>query len=577
MRAGMHNKSWFIHPARAESLSLADELKIPPVLAQVLVNRGVATAEQAKSFLNPKLTELIEPDVMPGVPAATEEICRAIASRQKITIYGDYDVDGITAAAILWHIIRLLGSPAEFYIPHRIDEGYGLNDGAVRQIAADGTKLLITVDCGITAADSVRLARQLGMDVIITDHHTIEPTLPDANVIVHPMLGDYANPKCAGATVAFKLAWALTNRFKSAGRTNPKLREFLINATVFAALGTIADVIELRGENRIIASFGLKAMHDCSMPGLAALINAAGLEGQKLDSYHIGFILAPMLNAAGRMGHARLAVELLTTDSQVRALRIADYLKQQNYQRQSAERKIFQQVCEVITQAGLDHPDRRTIVLGSEQWHTGIVGIVAAKVVDKFYKPTILINTENGLGKGSARSIEGFDIYGAISACSKYVVKFGGHSMAAGITLEPAKIGEFADAFEKYAAENFRQTASTAKIEIDAICPIRDISYNLVRQLEPLGPFGRGNPKPLIATRGVRLIASPRKVGSRGEHLQLAIGDSTGSARCIGFKMAGLEKKLLENEFFNVAYEPQLDTWNGGDNLQFVLSDISFE
>jgi len=580
LAARMQKKLWHILPADTFAGQLAYELKIPPLLAQVLINRGVKSPDEAKSFLNPKLNELVEPELMPGVNAAIERIEKAIKDKEKITIYGDYDVDGITAVAILLGLFKLLNADVDYYIPHRIDEGYGLNIEAVEQIARSGVKLLISVDCGITAFESALAAKAKNIDLIITDHHRIsgDGSLPQAIAIVHPNLDkNHPAQTSAGATVAFKLAWAVINRFKGAGATPQHLRQFLINATIFAAMGTIADVIDMRGENRIISSFGLRVYGESGLPGMKALVDAANLTTQTIDSFHISYCLAPMLNAAGRMGHARLAVELLTCDNSIRAIRIAEYLKQQNKQRQLLEKKIYKHACDMISGLGLDKPDQKTIVLASGDWHTGVIGIVASRLVDKYYKPAILFNIANGKAQGSARSIEGFDILEAITACSSELNTFGGHAMAAGLTIDVDKIDRFAAAFENYAAENWNTDEFVRKLNIDAVCRLSDLSVPTVRSLAMLEPFGRGNPSPIFAARGIRLVASPRRVGRDGEHLQLAVCDSGANARCIGFNMAHLEKKLLENEFFSIAFEPQIDNFYGQPAIQLVLNDIQFE
>ena len=577
-------KQWVIRPPDppgADSAQLAKSLKVSPLLAQVLINRGLTDAQSASVFLRPKLTQLIDPAEMPGIEPAVQRIKQAIANKEKITVYGDYDVDGITGVAILWQLLTLLGADVDYYIPHRIDEGYGLNAKAIRTLAKSGSKLLVTVDCGVTAFSSAELTGQLGLELIITDHHQPDPEFPKAVAIVHPALKkSYPNQDSAGAMVAFKLAWAIANEFNSGRRLEPRLREFMLNATSLAAMGTIADIVDLRGENRVLTSFGLKALPECKLSGIQALIESAGLTGHRLDSFHIGFRLAPMLNAAGRMGHARLAVELLTSEKPIRSMQIAEYLKEQNKQRQQYERKIFKQACEMIVERNLHHPDRKSIVLANENWHTGVIGIVASRIVDKFYRPTIMINAaaaENGVAQGSARSIHGFCLLSAIKACSQHLISFGGHKMAAGVTIETEKIDRFAAEFEAYAKENLKEKDVTAKLHIDAVVPLAEFRNEMVSELQMLGPFGEGNPKPVFATKGVRLASPPRRVGAGREHLQLAITDNTAAVRCIGFRFGKLEKKLLESEFFNVAYQPQLNTYNGNTNVEFVLTDIQFE
>ncbi|HDS85618.1 MAG TPA: single-stranded-DNA-specific exonuclease RecJ [Phycisphaerales bacterium] len=576
--AGMQNKIWQVRPAHADAAGLSEQLNITPLFAQVLLNRKLSEIAHARGFLSPKLTDLIEPTRMPGLTAAVHRMMRAVSEKEKIAIYGDYDVDGITSVAILWHLLQMLGADVDYYIPHRVDEGYGLNDEAVRQLAEAGTQLLITVDCGVTAVRQVRLAGELGMDVIVTDHHQLGAELPPAEAIVHPLLdSDYANPASSGAMVAFKLAWGVAEAHKRGGRIPDALRQFLLNATTLAGIGTIADVVDLRGENRVLAGYGLRAVEQSGLVGVRALIETAQLAGDAVNSYDVAFKLAPMLNAAGRMGHARLAVELLTTDNQVRALYIAQYLKEQNRLRQKCQRDIFKQAKARILQHGLNHPDRKTIVLADENWHSGVIGIVASRIIDEFYRPTILINTANGLGQGSGRSIEGFNLYASLAACSEHLVSFGGHEMAAGLKVETRKVGDFSEAFEAYAQQSLGRMTLESFLDIEAETCIGEFNDRLMRELKSLEPFGQGNPRPMFATRGVRLIAPPRRVGARSDHLQLSIADATGAVRCIGFGMGNLEKKLLEIDSFSVAYEPQHNTYNGKTMLQFVLSDIRFD
>jgi single-stranded-DNA-specific exonuclease len=570
-------------------------LKVSALVAQVLINRGIVETIVANSFLKPKLSSLIEPEKMPGAKQAVERLKHAIKSGKKITIYGDYDVDGITGVSILWQVLTLLGSNVNFYIPHRIEEGYGLNEDAVRSLADDGTQLLITVDCGANAINTARLCKELGIELIVTDHHQLNEQLPDAACIVHPALDeDYPNQDSSGSLVAFKLAWAVANEFGGTGKLKGAVRQFMLDATSLAAMGTVADVMDLRGENRVLTSFGLKALPNCSLEGIKALIDSANLNGEALDSFHIGFRLAPMLNAAGRMGHARLAVELLTTACPVRSKQIAEYLKQQNNKRQFWERKILKQAREMIEQKGLDSPRQKTIVLWSDDWHTGVIGIVASRIVDKFYRPTILINTaaadspqsrgllaedarRRGIAQGSARSIEGFDILSAIRACSEHLVSFGGHKAAAGLTLKPEKIERFSNDFESYAQQKLVVKNLVSKLNVDALVQLKEFNKDIIQELRLLEPFGQGNPEPVFATKAVRLAGPPKPCGSGGSHLQLVITDRTATVRCIGFGMGELSKQLLEKDCFDVAYRPQINSYNGMNNVELVLNDIQLD
>lgn len=575
----LSTRQWVIAGADDRVEELARSLKISRLTAQLLINRGIGDSETALEFLRPKLTSLLRPEEIPGVAPAVDRIKQAVAGREKITVYGDYDVDGITGVSILWQLLTLLGADVDYYIPHRIDEGYGLNTDAIRSIAEAGTQVVVTVDCGVTALESAKLAAELGMDLIITDHHQQDSQLPEAAAIVHPALEpDYPNQDSAGAMVAFKLAWAIANEFSAGAKLDEPMRQFMLNATSLAAMGTVADVMDLRGENRVLTSYGLRSLSECELCGIKALIASAGLTGKGLDSYDIGFRLAPMLNAAGRMGHARLAVELLTSDKPVRAMQIAEYLKEQNAQRQRRERQIFKQACEMIVAQGANHPDRKSIVLASQDWHTGVIGIVASRIIDKFYRPTVMINApEDGVASGSGRSIPGFCLLSAIRACSQHLVSFGGHEMAAGITIEADKIEQFAADFEAYAKENLCEADTVAKLHIDAQASLKDFSRAAVNEFQMLGPFGQGNPRPLFATKGVKLASQPRKVGVTNDHLQVTITDGLTAIRCIAFGFGRLEKKLLEVDSFNVAYQPMINNYNGNSNVEFQIIDIQFE
>jgi len=506
LTARTHKRQWVVQPEDQRAAALANSLKISPLLAQVLINRGLVDARSGAAFLRPKLKNLIRPELMPGIAEAVTRIKKAVGRKEKVTVYGDYDVDGITGVAVLWQLLTLLGARVDYYIPHRVDEGYGLNEQAVRSLAEAGTRLLITVDCGISAVDCAAAAEKLGMDLIITDHHQPAATLPKAHAIVHPTLdAAYANQNSSGSMVAFKLAWAIADEFSSGTKLEAGLRQFMLNATILAAMGTIADVMDLRGENRVLTSFGLKALPECGLCGVQALIASASLTGRGLDSYHIAFRLAPMLNAAGRMGHARLAVELLTSQSPSRSAEIAAYLKQQNSRRQQREKKILEQACEMIKQQGLDTPDKKSLVLASEDWHSGIIGIVASRLAQKFHRPTIMINIDSpaeSVAQGSARSIPGFSILEAISACSAHLLSFGGHKMAGGLVLETGKIAKFSADFEDFVRQNLDEDAAVATLQIDAMTPLSGFNGAVVRELGLLEPFGEGNPRPVFATRG---------------------------------------------------------------------------
>ncbi|MHC4983577.1 MAG: single-stranded-DNA-specific exonuclease RecJ, partial [Planctomycetota bacterium] len=377
------SKRWQIADPFPGAEDLARRVGTARLVAQILHNRGIEDPEAACAFLNPKLADIHDPEMLGGVTRAAKRIARAVADKERIVIYGDYDVDGITAVAILLRCIRTAGGDVHYYVPHRIEEGYGVNAAAVRKIIADGTKLMITVDCGISAIAAVSEAAAAGMDPIITDHHSVPEQLPPAFAVLHPALpeSDYPNKDLAGAGVALKLAWQVAREITGNCRVGDEWSDLLLDATCLAALGTIADVVPLIGENRALATHGLRGLPASKHPGLRALLSSAHLDGEKLDAYHVGFVLAPRLNACGRMGHARLAVEMLTDVPPERARKIAGHLERQNAERQRVERAITLEAVETVEAQNLADADHRAIVLASENWHGGVIGIVAARLV----------------------------------------------------------------------------------------------------------------------------------------------------------------------------------------------------
>lgn len=569
---------WQIAPAVPEAVDLARQLRTTPLVATVLHHRGAADVDSGMRFLRPSLNHLHDPAELPGCEQAAERIAKAVADGEKIVIYGDYDVDGMTAVAILHRCLAMVGASPEFYVPHRLEEGYGVNDEAIDSLIAEGAKLIVTVDCGITAVDSLARARQAGVDVIVTDHHRPGETLPDVAAIVHPDLPgqSYPNPDLCGAGVAFKLAWQLAREITGARRVDRQMREFLLDATCLAALGTIADVVPLRGENRALAVFGLRGLPQSHHPGLMALLESTNLTGETLDAYHVGFRLAPRLNACGRMGHARLAVELLTDAPSERAGEIARYLAQQNTQRQKTEREIAAEAIEMV-RAGGDLDERRTIVLASEDWHGGVIGIVASRLVDRFHRPAVLIAINgDGTGQGSGRSVPGFHMHRALRACSEHLLSFGGHEMAGGVRIECGKVDAFAEAFEEFSRSNMDADALDPTLRIDAEATLDDLRYRTVEHLVSLAPFGQGNPAPVVAMRGMKLLGQPKRMGRSGKTLGMVLGDNGGRIRAVGFGMGDLADELVGVQTVDIAAEPTLNHFRGNTSVELKLRDVKW-
>lgn len=569
------SKEWIIEPAWPERQAAAARFGTSSLVAQLLHNRGIDDPAAARRFLNPRLQELYPPEQMPGALPAAQLLADAVRDRQRIVIYGDYDVDGITGTAILWHTLTKLGADVDFYVPHRLEEGYGLNADAVTKLAAEGVQLIVTVDCGITAVDVATLARRLNVRLIITDHHTPGSELPQADAVVHPGIGE-GNPTrdTCGAGVAFKLAWALGQCCAGTTRVSAELREVLVEAMGLVALGTIADVVPLLDENRIFTRHGLSGLKASKLPGITALIDSASLKDTKLDSYHVGFVLAPRLNAAGRMGHARLAVELLTRASPDRAREIAIYLDSQNRDRQTLERSIFKSACEMVTAAKMDGDGCRGIVLANESWHAGVIGIVASRLVERFGRPTVMIAMENGVGQGSARSVRHFDLHKALCDCGEHLVSYGGHAMAAGLRIAADQLVRFTEAFIGRANQTLTAADLKPALRLDAEASLADLSESVVEAVLSLGPFGVGNPKPKFATGWVELVGAPRPVGHDGEHLQFTVRDNQCVRKAIAFRQAHKSQELQDLRRCRLAFEPIINEFAGRRAVELQVVDI---
>ena len=570
---------WEVAPRWDGAADLARQLKTSPLIAQALHNRHFDEPERVRAFLDPKLTDLHPPELLPGIVAAAERLERAVRDKEPVCLYGDYDVDGMTGVAILYRCLEMFGADVRFYVPHRLEEGYGVNAQAVEKIAAEGAKLLVTVDCGISAVGPLGRAAELGMDVIVTDHHTPGEDLPQAVAVVHPRLGpsEYPDADLCGAAVAFKLAWQLARAICGSDRVDEPTRQFLVEATSLAALGTIADVVPLVGENRALAVYGLKGLTATSHVGVRALIESAGLTGERLDAYHVGFRLAPRLNACGRMGHARLAVELLTRAPADRCREIAAYLETQNNQRQKIEREITAQATEMVRSGRSPAPTDRAIVLASPDWHGGVVGIVATRLVDRFARPAVLIAIDGEEAQGSARSIAGFHMRDALAACAEHLTAFGGHAMAGGLRLPAERIEPFAAAFAAHAARQLSAEDLRPTLRIDAEAKLSELTEPVVEQLERFAPFGPGNPRVVVAVRAARLLTPAQRLGRGGTTVSFLLTDGTDRLRCVGFSMGELADRLAGVQRLDVAGCPVLNRYRGRTTAELHLRDVRWD
>lgn len=571
---------WHVAPAFDGADALARRLGTAPLVAQLLANRGLDDEPACRAFLEPKLTDLHDPSLLLGCEPAAERIARALADGEKICLYGDYDVDGMTGVAILDAILQMAGGQVDYYIPHRLDEGYGVNADAVEQIIASGAKLLITIDCGISAVEPLTRAARAGVDVIVTDHHGLGEALPPATAIVHPLLDgqDYPNPHLAGAGVALKLAWQVARQVCGSQRVDDRMKEFLLEATCLAALGTIADVVPLVGENRSLAVYGLRGLAGTRHVGLRALIAAAGLDGADLDATDVGFRLAPRLNACGRMGHAMEAVRLLTGQAGEESMAIAEDLNRKNVERQKVEQEITRQACEMVDAGNLASPDRRAIVLVSHDWHGGVVGIVASRLVSRYGRPTVVISANEGGIQGSGRSIPGFHMRDALAACAEYLQGFGGHEMAGGFRLKIDRdhFDAFAEAFVDYANQTLSEDDLVPALAIDAETTLPGLSYHVVERVQRMAPFGQGNPAPLVLCRGVRVVNPPRRMGRSGGTVGLVVEQDGVTMRAVGFGMGDLADAAAGVNTLDLVAQPTLNTFRGRTNVELQLKDVGW-
>jgi single-stranded-DNA-specific exonuclease len=556
---------------------LAAALSVSPVMGALLLNRGHSDVEDAKRFLRPSLDHLIDPDELDGVNAAVERISRAVAENEKILVYGDYDVDGMTSAALLYHFFKLISARAEFFLPRRMEEGYGLNAARLRQFRSEGVDLLITVDCGISAIEEARLARELGIDLVITDHHESEGELPDAVAVINPKRpgSRYPYRGLAGVGVAFKLAWALSRHFSGQKKVTTEFRDFLLNAVGLVALGTVADVVPLTDENRALVSAGLSALANSRLPGIRALMNVVGIT-DGLSARDIAFRLAPRLNAAGRLNEPAAGFELLTTGSFGRALEIARDLDSKNRKRQGIERKILASAQKMLGE--FPHPyDRRVILLADSDWHSGVLGIVASRLAEKYYRPTLLLSIDGDVAKGSARSIPPFHLFDALKSCEDVLENYGGHAQAAGVTVRAERIDELRDALDA-AAGGLTGEDMVPAMTMDAEVSLAEVTPSLVKELQLLEPFGERNPVPLFVSRSVEVAGRPRRLGADGQHLSFFVRDGSKSMRAIAFGMGELSKSLENHQrTISVVFEPQVDTWRGTGEIELVVRDIRLD
>ena len=579
-----HEKQWQLRPCCREIQELlSNELGISPLLSQLLAGRNITTPKAAETFLSPALSDLYSPFLMKDMQKAVERILCAVRDRQSILLYGDYDVDGITGTSLLFHFLRQLGADVSYFIPDRREEGYGLHRNALQQFREEGKNLIITIDCGISDVPEVLFARQEGIDVIITDHHEVPDVLPAAYAILNPKQRDCSFPfdSLAGVGVVFKLLTGLRKILREQGffssRPVPNLREYLD----LVALGTIADMVPLIDENRILVKYGLHELTRGRRTGIKALKDLCGLTAVPITSHLVAFRLAPRINAPGRLSRATRSVELLTTDDYTAAREIALVLEDENKQRQQLESRIVREACALV-EAEHHWEERKSIVLGAPEWHPGVIGICASRLLDKYLKPSILIacDEENGIGKGSARSPASFHLYEGLKECGHLLRSFGGHHSAAGLTIGLEHVEAFRLFFEHVVLERIGDTCAIPSLPIDAEVHCSAMSAALVEEIALLEPFGLCNPEPTFSSPAIDSYSA--QIVGRG-HLKLKISENSQCYDAIGFNLAERFSSLLkeapgasprEKKKVRIAFTPQLNDWQGKRSVQLKIKDI---
>ena len=558
---------WILPPAPDADAAahLARELRLPEVVCRLLLARGHGVPDDAKRFLRPRMEQLHDGSRLAGLPEAVERLARAVRAGETVFVHGDYDVDGICSTTLLTRSIRAFGGTVVPFIPRRLEDGYDLTDAGVRAAIEAKAAVVVTCDCGTSARLPVRALCEAGIDVIVSDHHLPGGPLPDCLAVLNPRQPDCAYPDkdLAAVGVAFKLALALARALGAS-------ENIVYHQLDLVALATIADIAPLRGENRVFARYGLKLLQETTNPGLRALIRASGLEGKPLTAGRVGFILAPRLNAAGRVGHALRGVELLTTTDEHAANRIARELEEQNRARQELDRRMQDEALRKVDALDLDAT--YGIVLADERWHAGVIGIVASRIVEETGRPTVLVAIQNGEGKGSGRSIPAFDLHGALGECADLLVRYGGHRAAAGVTVAPANVDAFTRRFAEVARRRLDIDDLVPELRIDLEVSIDDMNDDFEALLRHFEPFGMGNPAPVLLARDVRLAGPPRPVGKDGLRLKLAT--ARGELDALAWGMAPRATELHVATPIDVAFRLERDEYGGVSRLQARVADF---
>ena len=547
---------------------IIENTKCPDMIAEMLIKKELTSIKDIEEFFNPNLNNMHDPFLYVDMIKATERVISAIDKKELITIYGDYDVDGTTSSALLYLGLKKIGANIDYYIPHRMIDGYGLSLSGVDQLKENGSELIISVDCGINAVEEVEQINELGMDVIITDHHNPKEELPNAVAIINPKIKDckYPYDMLAGVGVAYKLLIAVYSQLEI--NTDELIDKYID----LVALGTIADIVPLTGENRIIASIGLERLGKKQNIGLNALINLAGLSQKELNSADIVFGIAPRINAAGRMGSAMRAVELMVSIDEEESDELAQIIERENSLRQQIDQRTFHEACDIIEAKYKNMDDTPIIVVSSDDWHPGVIGIVASKLVEKYYRPSIMITFKEGIGSGSGRSIAGFNLFDALVSVEGYLETFGGHKYAAGLQILVEYIDLFESKLKKYVKEHTTEDQFIPPLNIDTNLELFEINDNLLEWLEKFAPFGPGNMRPTFLTKQVTIVGFPYNVGKN--HLKIKVMKDGCELDLIGFNLGDYLPFLKKGSNVDIAYSLEFNTWQGRTSIQGKLKDL---
>jgi single-stranded-DNA-specific exonuclease len=573
-------KQWLFKGHDSAAISeLARSASVDMVVAQLLYGREITATDEISRFLEARFSDLREPELLPGIVDASRRIYAAVMAKTPITVYGDYDADGMTGTSILFNCLRLLGADVQYFVPNRLEDSYGLSCDAIEKLAQRGRKMLVSVDCGIGSIREAERCRELGIELIITDHHRMGETLPLACAIVHPALPGHEYPfhGLCGAGVAFKLAWALCQRASQAKKVSIALRDFLFQATTLAAIGTVADVVPLLDENRLIVRHALKLMQEHAPLGLKALLKQTKLHEKKvLTAEDIAFTIAPRLNAAGRLGQAQLGIELMTTQDPKRAETLAEYIDRLNADRESLERSI---VIAATKQAKeqFDIENDSALVLSAPGWHLGVIGVVASRLSEKFHRPVVIIGMDP-IGQkpatGSARSQGIIDLHSTLESCREHLVSCGGHAAAAGLRIEESKIASFRDAFCEAVSGHLKGQQPVAQLQIDAETTLKQMNLNTVSMMEKLAPFGAGNPRPVLVASNVELTEAAKAMGAGDRHMTARFTQFGSVMRAVAFGQSDwIEPMNSHKGQFDIAFRPNINEYNGMKSVQLQLLD----